>query len=194
MKRYLAFDTETTGLVQFRADPGSSVQPDMVQLAAILYDLEREYATINLIVESGVELTDEVVRIHGISQEIVRDFGVPRSVAVAMFNNLVRKADELVAHNLNFDMRVIQTAYYRENKDPSLLIRPTRTCTMLDATPVMQLPNPKRPDKWKWPNLQESYKYFVDSKGFDGAHDAMADARACVEVHRAMVRGYGEAA
>ena len=41
--------------------------------------------------------------------------------------------------------------------------------------------------KNKPPNLTEAYKHFVDPAGFQGAHGALADARACALVHRAMM-------
>ncbi len=40
--------------------------------------------------------------------------------------------------------------------------------------------------KKKWPKLQEAYKALVNSDGFTGAHSADADAKACLEILRAL--------
>jgi hypothetical protein len=44
------------------------------------------------------------------------------------------------------------------------------------STEILKLPNPR--GGYKWPNLTELHTYLF-GKGFDGAHDAMADVKAC---------------
>jgi len=39
---------------------------------------------------------------------------------------------------------------------------------------------------FKWPKLIESYQ-FLFNESFDGAHDALADVRACARVHRHLI-------
>lgn len=62
----LFFDTETSGKLNYRAHYTSVEQPDIVQLAAILYDdiEDRTAAMINLIVEpEGFIISEEVSKI-----------------------------------------------------------------------------------------------------------------------------------
>lgn len=57
---------------------------------------------------------------------------------------------------------------------------------MRDATDLVQCPPTERMvakgmKGFKSPNLQEAYKHFFGVE-FEGAHDAMADVRACKDV------------
>lgn len=65
-------------------------------------------------------------------------------------------------------------------------------CTCNAAKPIMKPPptermlaNPRFRNSHKPPNLQEAHKHFLGSE-FDGAHSALADARACARVYFAM--------
>jgi DNA polymerase III epsilon subunit-like protein len=81
----------------------------------------------------------------------------------------------------------MRTATLREGGKGECLNKP-RFCTMKEAVDHCKLPNPKRPGTYKWPSLQEAYQILIDSKGFSGAHDAMADARATYELYRVLRR------
>ena len=55
---------------------------------------------------------------------------------------------------------------------------------------MCQLPG-KFAGKFKWPNLQEAHQHAF-GKPFDGAHDAMADLRACKDVYFWLKNGMPE--
>ena len=59
-------------------------------------------------------------------------------------------------------------------------------CTMRIATNVLKIPGPRG---FKWPTLQEAYKRLVDPAGFEGAHDAITDVKACAAVFYALEDG-----
>lgn len=179
----LFFDTETTGKADFNALPSASHQPDMVQLGMILKDETRVYACIDLLVCPEVPVEPKAEEVHGISTVMAQRYGVPRRVATAMFMNLMYKAECIVAHNIDFDLRIMQTAMLREGISPEKLLAKSRFCTMKTSTDICQIPSPHKPGKFKWPTMQEAYKFLVDPNGFDGAHDAMADVTACSAVY-----------
>lgn len=54
-------------------------------------------------------------------------------------------------------------------------------CTMKAMTPVCKLHG--NYGDFKWPKLQEAHKHAFGVE-FDGAHDALADVRACARVYR----------
>jgi hypothetical protein len=82
MKTALVFDTETTGLPLFEQPSDHPDQPHLVQLGALLVDLDtrRELASVDLIVRpDGWVIGEEVSKIHGITHELAMDVGVPEA-------------------------------------------------------------------------------------------------------------------
>ena len=96
-------------------------------------------------------------------------------------------ADLLVAHNLDFDRTMIVAELFRMRQWESLLaakqafVEKPGFCTMKATTPICKLPG-KFGNDYKWPKLQEAYKHLFNEE-FQGAHDAMADVRACARVY-----------
>lgn len=175
--KYLVFDTETTGKADFKLPPEDPVQPRLVQLGAILYEDTHVMAELNLIVRpNGFTIPDEAAKVHGITTEKALAFGVDEKLALLCFSALLEKAETLVAHNIQFDGIVIGRAYHIHN----LIIPPPakKVCTMHSMTDVCKISGPYGP---KWPSLMEAFVHVTGSP-FDGAHDAMADVRACAKV------------
>lgn len=173
---FLVFDTETTGVIQKSLPVDHPSQPHVVQLGMELCDGEKTVSAASIVVDPGVEVPEESAKIHGMTTEVVRKFGVPKVVAVALFNNFARLAQSLVAHNAAFDIGVLAGEYMRLKRDPPFGSKQVY-CTMALSTEVCKIPGKYR--DYKWPSLQEAYRELVDPGGFDGAHDAMADVRAC---------------
>ncbi len=193
----LFFDTETTGKADFKSPHTESCQPDLVQLAAILWDQTNEVirGSINVMIHPyfGADparnllfrIPDEAAAIHKVSQADAVKFGQPRRTALSAFNHMCRAADLLVAYNIEFDRLVMHTAYHREGV-PHRLTGLAQQCCMKAATPVCMIPKPAgwkvRPgDEYKWPTLTEAH-FALFNCGFDGAHDAMVDVLAMKRV------------
>lgn len=192
----LVYDTETTGMVDFKAPPDAPHQPGLVQLGAIFYDERRVVGELNVVVrpvdidDKPIPIGPEAMAKHGISEGDVKRFGVPQFMAVGMLGEMGLKADRVVVFNVEFDHLVIRAAQHREGGRfrpcGSLLARPA-VCAMLSAKPVCKLPG--RYADYKWPSLAEAYRMLVDPQGFEGAHDAMADVRAAAAVLWALEDG-----
>ena len=182
------FDTETSGLRNFKAEPSDDSQPHMVQLAFLVDDLNgntlQEY---NYYIKLPEEVTMEsgAVKAHGITRTTLDEHGISLASAVSAFNKACSKATELIAHNINFDLNVIRAAYIRsyspETSEAQHFEELDIFCTMLKATDVCKLPG--RGKRYKWPTLNEAYRVLVDVEGFEGAHDALNDVRACRGVY-----------
>lgn len=187
----LFYDTETTGLPNFKKPPTDPLQPYIVQLAAILTDNEgNEKASINLIINNNVLIPKEASSVHGLTEKECASYGVPVQFALSIFSGLSRKADIHCGHNLKFDNFFMDVAYQRIGK-----YSPVQSfdCTMEMATPILNLPPTEKMlragfNKSKNPNLSECYKYFFD-KELEGAHDALVDVRACKDVYFAIKNG-----
>ena len=179
----LFFDTETSGLYDFKAPANASHQPHLVQFAAILDDDEGNIKNVvNFRVNAGQdeEVPDGAKNIHGIDLEEIQKFGIPLVVACATFSNLRKMTSRIVAHNISFDMNILAAQFARLDKDFN--IAEGIFCTMKASSFVLKLPNPKGGD-YKWPKLSEAYEHLVDKEGFSGAHDAFADVKACRAVY-----------
>ena len=182
----LFFDTETTGFPNFNARARDPKQPHIVQLAAILtQDDGTELDSYNTLIKpEGWNIPDEVSKIHGITNEIALERGIPERESASKLLAMIRAASLVVAHNITLDKFLARIAMRRFNlitdADDLWWKQIPTFCTMRAMTPVCQLPG-KYLD-YKWPKLQEAYKHAFGNE-FDGAHDALADVRACRDVY-----------
>lgn len=182
----LIFDTETTGKADFKKLPEDPSQPRLVQLAALLLDSDlEEIASLNLIIKpDGFVISEEVAKIHGISHALAEQVGVQERQALELFKHFCSLSKRLVAHNINFDGIVIG----RANAVHGLVYTPPEPyCTMQAATKMCKLPGGYG-GQYKWPTLQEAHKILLGNT-FKGAHDAMADVKACARVYAHLIHG-----
>lgn len=191
----LTYDTETTGLPDFKARSSDPAQPHLVQIALILAEddgTERE-AISHIIRPDGWTISPEVTAIHGISHERAMDEGIRESVVTDMFVAMQAKARVRVAHNESFDRRILRIAMTRAGveRDMIELIEARQYyCTCNSAKAIVNLPPTakmiaagfKGP---KSPNLAECIKHFY-GEDLEGAHDALVDARGCARIYRAL--------
>lgn len=183
----LVFDTETTGKTDFRSSFTASHQPHLVQLGAQLLDDKFVVrAELNLIIRPrGFQIPATAAAVHGITQDIAETFGVELDRALGLFTEMRLKARAFVAHNFQFDELVISTAYHRAGEIGNQWLDgdQDKVCTMRAMTPICQLPNLNGYSDFKWPTLQEAHKRAF-GEPFEGAHDAMADVRACARIYK----------
>lgn len=182
----LYFDTETTGFPPKTSAPLEEC-PHVVQLAALLVDDEAgEVGGLNFIIKpDGWVIGDDVAAIHGITTERALAAGIPVKVAMAAFCQLARNAEQVIAHNIGFDLKLVAYELARLAAVNVLADLP-RFCTMDSTTDLCKLPG-RYPGKWKWPKLIEAHRHFFN-EDFDGAHDALADVRACARIHKHLIQ------
>lgn len=183
---YLAYDTETNGLP---LDPGSKDfydtfnWPRVYQIGAIMFDdMGFEEETMNEIIrpDNWKIPKQEFFLERGITTEYLMDVGKPINKVLPMFIEMANASDELVCHNASFDNPVMVCEFFRLKHFPQHWSKKPQHCTKLMTEPILKLPGFK-PGQYKWPTLQEAYVHFFGHE-FDGAHDAMADVRATVDV------------
>lgn len=181
----LFFDTETTGFMRNKPADHPD-QPRLTQLAAQL--VKPDNTTVmefSMIVNAGVPIPKQASDVHGITNDIAEEFGITESTAVDFFMKLYGHAKTVVAHNIDFDIRVMEAALARRTGCITPIMKP-KYCTMKKATNVVKVPpTPKMiaagRNHFKSPNLTECIKHFFD-EDLDGAHDAMIDVQACRRV------------
>jgi DNA polymerase-3 subunit epsilon len=179
----LPFDTETSGIPDWQARSNDPCQPHIVQLAALLVDQDTKQVQefMDVIVKpDGWEITKETSDIHGITMERAMDEGIAEEAALDMFLTLYKRADIRIAHNTTFDNRIIRIALKRympdRISDDEWKDKARYYCTMIHARKIMQ---------GKQPKLSEAYLHFM-GREMEGAHSAMPDTHACMDIYFAM--------
>lgn len=196
----LFYDTETTGLPDWKKPSEDPCQPRIVQLCAELVDDEsREVlAAMHCIIKpEGWTVPVEVSAIHGITTEHAEAVGVPIRCAMSMFLTLWGISDHRVAHNESFDMRMVRIELLRQGASANAIISATEYadtwksgkafCTQGNSVGILKLaPTHKMIAAGrrgpKSPNLAEAYSFFT-GKPLEGAHRADVDVMACKAVY-----------
>jgi DNA polymerase-3 subunit epsilon len=188
----LFIDTETTGVYDFRAAPTAKFQPRIVQVAALLIDDERqERAMFHTLISprrgGDGKLEWEVpvgaFQVHGISTDDCVRFGIRLPIVLDTLMNMMEAVELVVAHNVDFDVAMLVSEFCREMRETPLALRRKRFCTMKESTEIVGLPG--RFSSCKWPKLSEAYQFFFQEE-LQGAHDALADVRACARIFFAL--------
>jgi len=201
----LIFDTETTGIPNWKQPVNAPSQPFIVQLAAVLVDDEgNEQQSMNLMIKpDGWSVPTDAAAVHGIPTERAEKYGLPIAAALQVFKMMYDKADFIVAHNISFDLAMLRRYYPNDDQCPFLRGMVTAFDTKAAMQDICKLPLSEKQEaardrhknsdgtyKWsppggweefKAPTMGEAYEY-VTGYPLEGAHNAMADTEACLEV------------
>jgi DNA polymerase III epsilon subunit-like protein len=177
---YLIFDTETTGLPKNWKAPVLDLNnwPRLVQISWMQCDNSGKIlSSSNYIVKpQDFIIPEDAVKIHGITNEKAKNEGVALNIVLKEFSTAIIRSSILIAHNMNFDAKVVGAEFLREKIVSGLFTIP-KICTMEKSTDYCKIPNSYG---YKWPSLSELY-FKLFEKDIEGAHDAVADVRACAE-------------
>lgn len=173
------FDTETTGFTNKKTPDDDASQPHLVQLAVLQVHKPTRtiISSLNcLVIPESWKISQGAFDCHGITEEKAKQFGVPEEVAIDIFLGLQQNALR-VAHNYPFDHRIIEIAISRyggKSLRKHWGRQEDRFCTM------------KESKKHCYPNnLRDAHKELCG--GEFKAHDAMGDAKACMNLYFAMI-------
>lgn len=176
--QFLFFDTETTGLPRNWRAPMTQLDnwPRMVQLAwMVCDDLGAEWASASRIIRpDGYSIPADASRIHGITTQKACAEGIPLADALAEILPHLATADFIVAHNISFDENILGSECLRMGL-PNPFAGKSLRCTMRESTEFCGIPGHYG---LKFPTLTELHRLLFNT-AFDGAHDALADVRAC---------------
>ena len=106
---YLVFDTETTGLPEWKLPSDDPCQPHIVEIAWTLYDAGRgELERFDAIINPGVEIPNDVATIHGITTERAIAEGIAPVEMWERFEAALAQAEVISAFNATFDLRMMR--------------------------------------------------------------------------------------
>ena len=192
----LCFDTETTGLWENKFAPITDDKnwPYIVQLAWVSLDMvsgtvvSSNSFIIKLV--NDQKIPAESTKIHGITNEDMDLYGIDIKDVFVKFLKDLDETTYLVAHNLNFDQKILRVELYRNkffkyvNGNNCI-----KYCTMKTAQKLYRFRSVKtgRVVK-KYPKLKELHSFlFHDKLNEDLLHDALADTLVCLRCFYKMV-------
>jgi DNA polymerase III epsilon subunit-like protein len=156
--KYLIVDTETTGLPRNRYDEPENLNnwPYIVQLAWILLDKEgklvehKEY-----ILKQNIKIPSRAIEIHGITNTIMEEKGIEPKSVLAELVEATKKTKVLVAHNIDFDVPILEAEFLRNGFEKQLE-KMSRICTMKIGKNFCKLRSTN--GKYRYPTLMELFK------------------------------------
>ena len=192
----IIFDTETTGLPKKRSATldNNANWPYIVQFSWVLCNLDTgEIHICDYIVQlpEGMLIPPGATKIHGITNEIMREKGIPCKEALNAFRQDLEKSQYVVAHNLNFDKTIVRVELYRHDM-PNIfkLQNYIYFCTMKYGTPICDLVKINRRNgqlETKPPKLVELYeKMFTETP--TNLHNSLVDVFVCFRCFYKMIR------
>jgi DNA polymerase III epsilon subunit-like protein len=191
--RTIIFDTETTGLPRDRKKAPHLARnnwPDLVSICWKVYENTTCVRTENHIIRpEGWVIPDDVIRIHGISNEEAHRNGQRLQDVLLLFRSDLKGCSHLIAHNIEFDRNVLYHAYlWRLQMNPeSFWPTDAEFCSAQESVDELKLPmmfpsnDPSK--RYKIPTLDELYTYTFNRPPPSNAHNALRD----VEVLSAII-------
>ena len=159
---FTVFDIETTGM--------SPVRDRIVEIGAVRVEVDGSYSRFETLVNPAVAIPYAVSRVHGITDEMVKD--APKfTEAGYAFQEFVR-GSRLVAHNARFDLGFLQESLARTG----LPLWKGRT---LDTLRLIKTTHPHLPS-YKLQSLRAIFQ--LDSADSMQAHRADADVEWTLQI------------
>lgn len=186
MTKYAFLDVETSGLFDFKKPADDPSQPYMASFAMLLTDeaLEVTHTIDLLIYPDGWEISPEVTQINGLTTDACRQNGVPITEAMAAYTEAVREGYVMVSYNAQFDLKCCRSSLRRLGL-PDLFEETPNICAMRASKSLgVEKQGAK---KGGFPRLTDVYFHFF-KRPMEGAHTALSDATACLEVFRELMK------
>jgi DNA polymerase III epsilon subunit-like protein len=195
MNQELFFDIETTGLPQKNANWETDFREGFPYIVSISW-IYREQVYDTILNQEGRTIPEEVIKIHGITNEMAEKSQYILKDILALFMGHAMEADGIVCHNIYFDVSILKANVLREfQNDPDFeqvkefickaLDKDKRVDTMQKSTKFCNI---KQPDsnRIKWPTLGELY-WILFKETFqehNGKEDVLACRRAYYELKK----------
>ena len=156
---YVIFDTETTGF-----NPG--LNDTMIEIGAVKMKEGAVIETFDELINPGVLIDNEITELTGITNSMVKDCDNEEEVT-KRFKKWIGNLP-LVAHNAQFDINMLESAYHKYNLG-------TLKNTVLDTMIISQIIN-RDLKRHNLSALTKNYGIkFEESDGSEGGHHHRAD-------------------
>lgn len=209
--KLLIFDTETTGLPpksKTLKNEELHLWPYIVQFSYIVYDTEthRIIKVKDTIIHIPIEMCQEVIDIHGITNEMAKASRHQVEDSLKEFYNDLLEVHRVIAHNFQFDWNMIQIELMRliirekthNEDDLSVSIlktiqetpSPNIYCTMANSTAMCDLKMRSKFGKEfvKFPKLSELH-YHLFGVVPRNLHNSLNDVVICLRCYYKLVFG-----
>lgn len=175
--RQIVLDTETTGLSPNKGDR-------IVEVGCVeLVDRKLTGNHFHYYINPERDIPDEVVAVHGITNEKVKDAPKFRDIAEEFWRYV--EGAELVIHNAAFDMGFLQMEFNRLAEEGYTQFGQLKdTCTVLDT---LQLARQKHPGAKA--SLDALCKRYDIDNGHRTLHGALLDSEILADVYLMMTGG-----
>ena len=163
-KPIIFFDLETTGR--------DTLKDRIVQIAIIKITEDGKREEKERIVNPTIHIPDEVIKVHGITNEMVKDAPTFKQLAKSLYKFM--EGCDLAGYNhLGFDMPILIEEFARVG-----VAFPDPNTQYIDVMKIYLHFNPR--------TLAAAYQSYCN-KELHNAHDAMADTQATLEVFESQV-------
>jgi DNA polymerase III epsilon subunit-like protein len=180
----IVLDVETTGIPSKRAcsykDSEAFENARMIELGYVVLSADGQ----QLLKERSVLVRSvdrvENSEIHGITTLDLIERGISIEEALEMLEKDLVGVGTIVAHNIAFDTKILQSEMYRCKGNSKMIddfVGKAKICTMLYGKEIMGVR--------KWPKLTELYS-FLTGENLLQTHRALDDVRATVKCFRMM--------
>lgn len=187
---YLAFDTETSGLPDWKKPLEHDAQPFVLEFGFIFAEDRRPLMKGSVYVNwfpFDVQIHPKAAEANGLTTTFLEQVGVTPRAVFNLIGQMLAKAETIVGHNLDFDvmmLRIMAAKLERLEALDSVLQGKGRFCTQKQGTSVTRIPKRDGDHRsyndspWKYPKLTELHE-FLFKQPFADAHTALADTEAC---------------
>lgn len=184
----IILDIETSGLRKYRhPDPENlSNWPRIVQIAYQVFDVhDKEVDRVAVIFKQPRPLPPESIEIHGITDEMCKQFGVKPEPVLTKLYDYSQKAKYLAGHNIEFDFDVIEANMRRFKITDDFEME--WLCTMQTSKELKKLKPKDKNGRTKMPTLGELHDHlfgFVPEKLHNAEEDMLSVSRCFFEMKK----------
>lgn len=181
---YLCFDTETTGLFDFKLPADDPSQPRLASVAFIVADAQgNEISRVkHFIRPDGWEMTESAGAVNGLTTEFLTENGIPVGEVLDLYQSHIEAGLIVAAFNVQFDCKMMRAEFRRAARD-DLFERTTNTCLMRAMTPYKAQGLAVKSGMVK---LSVCCEHFGIQNS--ESHDAMGDAEAALALLKILIR------
>lgn len=184
--KVLYLDVETNGIGSFRPP-----KQRIMQVSWLFNDNEYNY-----FVKDVKSVNEEVP--HNITIDYCQKHGISWKAIYNELEKCLEDADHIVAHNADFDiycianeLKVRKSKSYSKYKQiiVDFLNSNSVTCTMKGTKDLCKIKFDNGSDGYKYPKLEELYKFFFGELPEQELHDSLEDCKVlkeCYEVYKDM--------
>lgn len=185
LERWVVFDTETSGLPNYKAPADDPSQPRLAAISMIQCDAGLGEISVytRLIKPDGWVMEQQAMEANGLTMAILEEHGVPVQEVLDEYTKLIDEGFQVAAYGAQFDCKIMRGELRRANMDDRF-DRTKNYCIMSGARGIVVKPDGKRTQ----PKLVESVAHFkIDLPEMEGPK-CLWDAHAALGVMRALRR------